>query len=109
MAPKEAVDKIKLISTTGRGSQDHNSLLAAYKSFNKYLTNNKIECPVVILSDGYSSHFDYDVLKSFCKNIKCAYFLDDLIQLVSHNFKIKLTKVYILLIKMKSRLCSHHR
>ena len=50
MAPQEAVDKIHdlLISNTERGSQDHTSLLASYKKFDKYLSSHNIERPVVI-------------------------------------------------------------
>ena len=61
MAPQEAVDKIQnlLISNTERGSQDHTSLLAAYKKFDQYLSSHNI----VILSDGHTSRFDYEVLK----------------------------------------------
>jgi len=64
MAPKEAVDNIEnlLISTTERGSQDHNSLLDAYKCFDRYLTKNNIQRPIVLLSDGHTSRFDFDVL-----------------------------------------------
>ena len=44
MAPPEAVQKIErlLISTTERGCQDHESLLASYKVFDEYLTKKKI-------------------------------------------------------------------
>jgi len=52
-----------LISSTERGSQDHKSLLAAYKLFDKYLTENNVTRPVVVLSDGHSSRFDFDVLQ----------------------------------------------
>ena len=64
MAPREAVEKIKhlLVSTSENGSQDHKTLLAAYKKFDAYLTEKNIERPVVILSDGHSSRFDLDVM-----------------------------------------------
>ena len=65
MAPKVAVEKIKrlLISTTESGTQDHHSLLDAYKKFEKYLGEENIQRPVVLLSDGHSSRFDFNVLK----------------------------------------------
>ena len=65
MAPKEAVEKTDnlLISTTGNGCQDHTSLLACYKLFDKYLDRAGIEWPVVLTSDGHSSGFDFEILK----------------------------------------------
>ena len=87
MVPKESVDKIKnlLISTTEKGTQDHTSLLAAYKLFDRHLTESNVKRPVVVLSDGHISRFNYGVLKflqdnqirlflsppdTTCKNIK---------------------------------------
>jgi len=65
MAPKAAVDNINnlIISSTERGSQDHKSLLDCYKRFDKYLTEEKIQRPVVMLADGHSSRFDFKVLQ----------------------------------------------
>ena len=65
MAPIEAVKSINnlLISSTEKGSQDHNSLLECYKLFEKYLMEHNIQRPVVVLSDGHSSRFDFDVLQ----------------------------------------------
>ena len=65
MAPEEAVQKIKnlLISSTEKGSQDHCSLLECYKLFDKYLKQNNVERPVVVLSDGHTSRFDFDVMQ----------------------------------------------
>jgi len=76
MAPKETVEKIDelLISTTENGSQDHNSLLAFYKLFDKYLTKNNVNRPVVVLSDGHSSRFDFDVLQ-FLRNKEIHLFI----------------------------------
>ena len=56
MAPKEAVEKIDnlLISTIDNGCQDHTSLLACYKLFDKYLDKAGTERPVVLTSDGHS-------------------------------------------------------
>ena len=76
MAPKEAVDNIEnlLISTTEKGSQDHKSLRDAYKCFDSYLTKKNIQRPVVLLSDGHTSRFDYDVL-SFLRDNQIRLFL----------------------------------
>lgn len=65
MAPKLAVDKIKnlLVSCTENGHQDHRSMLDVLKKFDKFLTKENIERPVVVLSDGHSSRFDFKVLK----------------------------------------------
>ena len=66
MAPKDAVEKIDnlLISTTDNGYQDHTSLLACYKLFDKYLDRAGIERPVVLTSDGHSSRFrNFEVLQ----------------------------------------------
>ena len=46
-------------------SQDNKSLLACYKLFDKYLTEKSVTRPVVLLSDGHGSRFDYDIL-TFC-------------------------------------------
>ena len=71
MAPKEAVAQIKnlIISCTAKGSQDHNSLLEAYRKFDKYLTEENIQRPVVVLADGHSSRFDYKVLYFLRENL----------------------------------------
>ena len=65
MAPPSAVEKIKnlIISTTERGYQDNHPLLEAYKKFDRYLTDENIERPVVLLADGHSSRFDYKLLQ----------------------------------------------
>ena len=64
MAPKTAVDNINnlLISTTENGCQDKNSLLDAYKLFDKNLSQTNVQRPVVLLADGHSSRFDFKVL-----------------------------------------------
>ena len=49
-----------VVSTTPHGVQDHTSLLFAYKRFDKYITDNAIQKPVVVLSDGHSSRFNKD-------------------------------------------------
>ena len=69
MAPELAVQNIQnlLISTNDSGSQDHTTLLAAYKTFDAYLEESNITRPVVVLSDGHSSRFDLDVL-TFLQN-----------------------------------------
>ena len=65
MAPKVAVENIKnlIVSSTENGCQDHSSMLDVYKRFDKYLDEKNILRPVVVLSDGHSSRFDFAVLK----------------------------------------------
>ena len=65
MAPKKAVDRIPylLVSTTENGMQDHKSLHASYKVLDKYCKENQVTLPAVVLSDGHSSRYNYDVLK----------------------------------------------
>ena len=58
-----------LISTNDSGSQDHTTLLAAYKEFDSYLEEKGIEKPVVVLSDGHASRFDTNVF-SYLRNAK---------------------------------------
>ena len=62
MAPKTAVKKISnfLVSTTGR------TCLASYKMFAKAVKQNKVQKPVVVLTDGHSSRYDADVMQ-FCR------------------------------------------
>ena len=69
MAPEEAVINILnlVISTTERGSQDHNSLLAAYKVLDQHITKMDIKRPVVLLTDGHSSRFNFEVLQFCCE------------------------------------------
>ena len=70
MAPKAAVEKMKYlkISPTEKGSQDHQSLLDCYKKFNKHLTEENIERPVVMLVDEHSSSFDFKILQYLREN-----------------------------------------
>ncbi|XP_047131057.1 uncharacterized protein LOC136071655 [Hydra vulgaris] len=73
MAPQEAVANIPhlLITTCNHGVSDHNSLLDMYKEFDEYLTEKKVARPVVLLSDGHCSPFNFDVLKFLrSKNIR---------------------------------------
>ena len=65
MAPKVAVENIKnlIVSSTENGCQDHSSMLDAYRKFDKYLDEENIVFPVVVLSDDHSSRFDFAVLK----------------------------------------------
>ena len=74
MAPKEAVEKIDnhLILITDSGCQDHTSLLACYKLFDKYLDMTGIERPVVLTSNGHSSRFDFEILK-FCNEKRSVF------------------------------------
>ena len=64
MAPNEAAAKIKhlLVTTSDHGVSDGHTLLAAFKEFDEYLKANNIKRPVVLLSDGHSSRFDYHVM-----------------------------------------------
>jgi len=73
MAPPEAVKNIQhlLITTCDHGVSDHKSLLDMYKEFDEYLTEKNVTRPVVLLSDGHSSRFNYDVLQFLqSKNIR---------------------------------------
>ena len=65
MAPEKTVEKIPnlLASSSDGGSQDHNTLLAAYQKFDAILLEKNIPRPMVILSDGHSFRFDSDVLQ----------------------------------------------
>ena len=83
MAPKETVEKIDnlLISITDSGCQDHTSLLAFYKLFDKYFDRTGIERPVVLTSDGHSSRFDCEILK-FCNETRSVFLSRHLIQQV---------------------------
>ena len=65
MAPLSAVQNIPnlLVSIIENGSQDHKSLLAFYKLFDRHLIAKKRLRPVVVLSDGHSSHFHYTLLR----------------------------------------------
>ena len=64
MAPPLAKEKIKhlLISTTEHGVSDQESFLAASVEFDEYLSEYEILRPVVLIADGHSSRFDYNVL-----------------------------------------------
>ncbi|XP_047124992.1 uncharacterized protein LOC124807292 [Hydra vulgaris] len=72
MAPQQAVANIPhLLITCSHGVSDHNSLLDMYKEFDEYLTEKKVARPVVLLSDGHCSRFNFDVLKFLqSKNIR---------------------------------------
>ena len=60
MAPKTAVEKINnlLVSTTDSGYQDGRTCLASYKMFAKAVKQNKVQKPIVALTDGHSSRYD---------------------------------------------------
>ena len=64
MAPKEAVENIPnlLVSVTESGMQDHKSMLSSYKVLHKCLLKEEVVLPVVTMSDGHSSRYNYDVL-----------------------------------------------
>ena len=76
MVPDGMTDKVEnlLISTTENGVQTALSLLDAYKLFDQYLTEKGVERPVVVISDGHSSRFDFDVLQ-FLEKAKIYLFL----------------------------------
>ena len=63
-------DSIKnlFVSCTENGVQDQISLLATYKFFNEVLKTKGIKKPVVLLSDGHTSRFDFEVLKFLYEN-----------------------------------------
>ncbi|XP_065652733.1 uncharacterized protein LOC136080032 [Hydra vulgaris] len=64
LAPKTAVKNIKnlIILSTEKGNQDNHSLLDLHKKFDMYFLEENIHRPVVMLADGRSSRFDYNVL-----------------------------------------------
>ena len=75
MVPTVAAENIPhlLISTTENGVQDHKYLLEAYKEFNEYLKEKKIQKPVVVLTDGHSSRFHDSVLEFCIKEFICLF------------------------------------
>ena len=68
MAPKEAVDAIEnlLVSSTENGFMTGKACEKFYDMFDTYLTQNNVQRPVVVLTDGHSSRYDIEVLR-FCK------------------------------------------
>ena len=76
MAPVEAVENIQnlLISTTDSGYQEGCTLLDSLKLFDKYLGENNIQRPVIMMCDGHSSRFDLEVLR-FCQEKQIRLFL----------------------------------
>ena len=68
MAPKTAVKKINnlLVSTTDSGYQDGRTCLVSYEIFAKADKKNKVQKPIVILTDGHSSRYDAEVMQ-FCR------------------------------------------
>ena len=91
MAPKVAVKNIKnlTVSSTENGCQNHSSMLDAYKRFDKYLDEENIVRPVVVLSDGPSSRFDFAVLKFFYVRSQFTHSLCHQTQQLSHSCWIK--------------------
>ena len=85
MAPASAVDKIKhlLISTTDHGIE-----------FDKYLTEKEILRPVVLIADGHSSQFEYEILLFLLEN-KYGFSLAQLSAQVSLNCSASSTKICI--------------
>ena len=69
MAPKTAVEKISnlLVSTTNSVYQDGRTSLASYKMFAKAIKQNKVQKPIVVLTDGHSSRYDADVMQFYRK------------------------------------------
>ena len=76
MAPSEAVRGIHglLISSTEHGFQTGKSCLEFYKLVDEYLTENAIERPVCVLTDGHSSRFDVSLLR-FCQEKQILQFV----------------------------------
>ena len=68
MAPTTAVEKINnlLVSTTDSGYQDGRTCLVSYEMFAKADKKNKVQKPIVILTDGHSSRYDAEVMQ-FCR------------------------------------------
>ena len=74
MITTNAVENIEnlFISTTESGSQDGRSCYEVYKFFNHVIDDNKK--PVVVLTDGHSSRFNVDVLRT-CRDEKLRQYL----------------------------------
>ena len=73
MAPESVVENIPnlLISTTENGYQDQGSFFDFLKCFDNYLTEKNITRPVLLLSDGHTSRFNFEALTfAFDKGIK---------------------------------------
>ena len=68
MAPKEAVDAIDnlLVSSTENGFMTGKACHKFYEAFDKYLTQENVKRPVVVLTDGHNSRYDIEVLR-FCE------------------------------------------
>ena len=68
MALKIGVEKINnlLVSTTDPGYQDERACLASYKMFAKAVKKNKVQKPIIVLTDDHSSRYDVDVMQ-FCR------------------------------------------
>ena len=75
MAPKVTVEKIDnlLLSVTENGYQDGSSCLKSFQKFNKYLDEKGITRQVLLLTDGYSSLFDLEVLRFLSDNKIAAF------------------------------------
>ena len=68
MTLKIGVEKINnlLVSTTDPGYQDGRPCLASYKMFAKAVKKNKVQKPIIVLTDDHSSRYDVDVMQ-FCR------------------------------------------
>ena len=66
MATATSAEKIDnlFISVTENGIQEGKSLHKTYKFLNQILEKKDVRKPVVILSDGHSSRFDFDIMTS---------------------------------------------
>lgn len=65
MAPEESAKEITnlLVSVNQSGSSDGRTLLEAYKILDESLNNVGVPRPVLVITDGHGSRFDYNVLK----------------------------------------------
>ena len=54
------------MSTTDSGYQDGRTCLVSYEMFAKADKKNKVQKPIVILTDGHSSRYDAEVMQ-FCR------------------------------------------
>ena len=65
MAPSVAVQNIEhlLVTTSEHGMSDHTTFMSACEEFDAYLTEHRVKRPVVLMSDGHSSRYDFDTLK----------------------------------------------
>lgn len=111
MAPPAAVEGIPnlFISTTEKGVQDHNSLLETYKFLETILHEKQAVKPVMIMTDGHTSRFNFNIL-SYLQDVDNHMFLGppdttgltQLLDQINHNLHDLYRK------KKKDMFSAHH-